>query len=351
MKTYHVCLIASQLVLNRGLQKRHVLRTSSAFSLRQPLTFRLLSTTVSPSSADIIAEWKDSVLKKPVLVERDTIRSQALQQLAMTLSKASPTPATAAQFKKGALLPVNWHHAFFPAMIGEDDLGKDGYEMTHAPPAPFLARMWAGGGVEQNPANPLRVGQEMLMKTKCTSVDIKQSRSGDVMVFVSLEKLIENENGWALTDTRTLVYMEKDEKNLHAPKPKLVKPRKEADITTTVHPTAILLFRYSALSFNSHLIHFEHQYANKVEGYPGAAQSKFDFQNTLRQQLKPGQIIKNFHYRALSPLYVDQPFTTCTKSTPVVPTMDSDVTESFEVWVVNPEGGLAMSGTVEIVQE
>ncbi|KAF8979817.1 hypothetical protein BGZ46_004997 [Entomortierella lignicola] len=310
MKTYHVCLIASQLALNRGLQKRHVLRTSSAFSLRQPLTFRLLSTTVSPSSADIIAEWKDSVLKKPVLVERDTIRSQALQQLAMTLSKASPTPATAAQFKKGALLPVNWHHAFFPAMIGEDDLGKDGYEMTHAPPAPFLARMWAGGGVEQNPANPLRVGQEMLMKTKCTSVDIKQSRSGDVMVFVSLEKLIENENGWALTDTRTLVYMEKDEKNLHAPKPKLVK-------RCLVHGplTSTLMLE------------------------------------TLRQQLKPGQIIKNFHYRALSPLYVDQPFTTCTKSTPVVPTMDSDVTESFEVWVVNPEGGLAMSGTVEIVQE
>jgi len=110
-------------------------------------------------------------------------------------------------------------------MIGERDLGDDGYEMTHAPPAPYLARMWAGGGVEQNPANLLRVGQEMTMKTKCTGVDIKQNRSGDVMVFVSLEKLVENEFGWALTDTRTLVYMEKDEKKKSegSSTPKLVK--------------------------------------------------------------------------------------------------------------------------------
>ncbi|KAF9107305.1 hypothetical protein BGX27_008790 [Mortierella sp. AM989] len=334
---------------------RHALRTSSALSLRLPLTFRSLSSVASRSSADIIAEWKASVLKKPVSIEHDTIRSQTLQQLAMTLDKTTPTPATAAQFKKGALLPVNWHHAFFPPMIGENDLGKDGYEMTHAPPAPFLARMWAGGGVEQNPANLLRVGQSMKMKTKCTSVDIKQSRSGDMMVLVSLEKLIENENGWALTDTRTLVYMEKDENNLQAPTSKLVKPRREADISVSVHPTAILLFRYSALSFNSHLIHFEHQYANKVEGYPGCLvhgplSSTFMLE-VIRQKLKPGQVIKNFHYRALSPLYVDQTFKTCAKNMAVAPTMDADVVESYEVWIENPKGGLAMSGTVEIVNE
>jgi 3-methylfumaryl-CoA hydratase len=106
-------------------------------------------------------------------------------------------------------------------MIGEYDLGQDGYEMTHAPPAPFLARMWAGGGVEQNPRNLLRVGQDMVMRTKCTGVDIKTSREGKTMVFVTLEKLIENENGLALTDTRTLVYMEKDREN--PVKSKLVK--------------------------------------------------------------------------------------------------------------------------------
>ncbi|KAF9173002.1 hypothetical protein BGX21_010636 [Mortierella sp. AD011] len=336
-------------------RSRHALRASSVLSFRQPLTFRPLSSTASPSPADIIAEWTASILKKPVLIERDTIRSQTLQQLAMTLSKETPTSATAATFKKGALLPVNWHHAFFPPMIGENDLGKDGYEMTHAPPAPFLARMWAGGGVEQNPANLLRVGQDMLMKTKCTNVDIKQNRSGDIMVFVSLEKQIENEHGWALTDTRTLVYMEKDENNLQTPKSKLVKPRREADLAIVVHPTAVLLFRYSALSFNSHLIHYEHQYANKVEGYPGCLvhgplTSTFMLE-TLRQNLKPGQIIKNFRYRALSPLYVDQPIKICTKNTATVPTMEADIIDSYEVWVENPEGGLAMSGTVEIAQE
>ncbi|KAF9186054.1 hypothetical protein BGZ50_002658 [Haplosporangium sp. Z 11] len=228
----------------------------------------------------------------------------------MTLDKSTPSILASTQFRKDTPLPVNWHHVFFPPMIGERDLGQDGYEMTHAPPAPFLARMWAGGGVEQNPANLLRVGQDMSMTTKCTGVDIKQNRSGEVMVFVSLEKLIENEHGWALTDTRTLVYMEKDEKKVNPTKPKLVKRC---------------------------LVH-------------GPLSATYMLEN-LRQHLKPGMIMKNFRYRALSPLYVDQSIKICAKQMPVVPTMDADVIDSYEVWVQNPDGGLAMSGTVEIVQE
>ncbi|KAF9433761.1 hypothetical protein BGZ76_009013 [Entomortierella beljakovae] len=342
--------MASLLLVN----SKHAFRHSTAFPFRQVLAFRSLSTAPSSSSAEIITAWKAAILKKPVLIERDTIRPQTLQILQLTLNKETPTTASAQQFKKGALLPVNWHHAFFPPILGENDLGKDGYEMTHAPPAPFLARMWAGGGVEQNPANLLRAGQEVLMKSKCTSVDIKEGRSGDVKVFVTLEKLLENENGWAMTDTRTLVYMEKDEKTAQAPTPKIVKPRKSAEVSSKIHPTAITLFRYSALTFNSHLIHFDHQYATKVEGYPGCLvhgplTSTFMLEN-IRNRLKPNQVIKNFRYRALSPLYVDQPFTTCFKTMPVIPTMDPEVTESIEVWVENPDGGLAMSGTVEIVQ-
>ncbi|KAI1299512.1 hypothetical protein EDD11_006475 [Mortierella claussenii] len=244
-------------------------------------------------------------------------------------------------------------------MIGESDLGQDGYEMTHAPPDPFLARMWAGGGVEQNPANLLRVGQDMLMKTKCTAVDIKHNRSGDLMVFVSLEKWIENDYGWALTDTRTLVYMEKDrhegdkKKQDEQVKPKIVKSRRQADFSEMIHPSAILLFRYSALTFNSHRIHYDHEYASNVEGHPGCLvhgplTATYMLEN-LRKHLKPGRVIKNFRYRALSPLYVNQPFKICAKNMPVVPTMDAEVIESYEVWVETPNGGLAMSGTVEIV--
>ncbi|KAF9960112.1 hypothetical protein BGZ70_008685 [Mortierella alpina] len=329
-------------------------------SLHRPLSLRPLSSVASPSSADIIDTWKSTVLKKPIIIEHDTIRPQTLQQLAMTLHKTTPHQDQQQQphshFRSNAPLPVNWHHVFFPPMIGECELGQDGYEMTHAPPAPFLARMWAGGGVEQNPANLLRIGQPMTMRTQCTAVDIKQSRAGDLMVFVSLEKLIENQHGWALTDTRTLVYMEKDEKKAHSPtKPKLVKPRRKADFSMKVLPSAILLFRYSALTFNSHRIHFDHEYANKVEDHPGCLvhgplSATYMLEN-LRQHLKPGMVMKNFRYRALSPLYVDQPIEICAKKMSVVPTMDADVLESYEVWVENPEGGLAMSGTVEVVRE
>ncbi|KAG0050445.1 hypothetical protein BGZ83_004794 [Gryganskiella cystojenkinii] len=337
---------------------RAVLRAStlSTPSLFRPCALRPLTSVASLSSTpqEIITNWKNAVLKKPASVELDTIRPQTLQQLAMTLDKTTPSVKTVAEFKNGSPLPVNWHHVFFPPMIGEQDLGGDGYEMTHAPPAPYLARMWAGGGVEQNPANLLRVGQEMKMTSKCTGVDIKQSRSGEVMVFVSLEKLIENEHGWALADTRTLVYMQKDETKTTPVKPKLVKPRRQADFSTTVLPSAILLFRYSALTFNSHRIHFDHEYANKVELHPGCLvhgplSATYMLEN-LRKKLGDGLIMKNFHYRALSPLYVDHPIKICAKKMPVVPTMEADVVESYEVWIENSEGGLSMSGTVEIVK-
>ncbi|KAF9106639.1 hypothetical protein BGX29_008926 [Mortierella sp. GBA35] len=303
------------------------------------------SYSTSTSAADIISAWKTSILQKPVLLERDTIRPQTLQMLSMTLSKTTPSPSSSSTFSPGSPLPVNWHHVFFPPIIGESDLGQDGYEMTHAPLH----------GCGPNPRNLLRVGQEMVMKTKCTAVDIKQSREGKVMVFVSLEKMIENELGLALTDTRTLVYMEKDKESPPS-KPKLVKPRRQADVTLDVHPTAIQLFRYSALTFNSHRIHFDHEYANNVEDHPaclvhGPLSATFMLETLRQQHLKPGQVIKNFRYRALSPLYVDQPIKICSKKMPVIPTMDADVVDSYEVWVENPQGGLAMSGTVEIVQE
>ncbi|KAF9273874.1 hypothetical protein BGZ68_001137, partial [Mortierella alpina] len=131
--------------------------------------------------------------------------------------------------------------------------------------------------------------------------------------------------------------------------------RRKADFSMKVLPSAILLFRYSALTFNSHRIHFDHEYANKVEDHPGCLvhgplSATYMLEN-LRRHLKPGMVMKNFRYRALSPLYVDQPIEICAKKMSVVPTMDADVLESYEVWVENPEGGLAMSGTVEVVRE
>ncbi|KAF9972461.1 hypothetical protein BGZ73_004423 [Actinomortierella ambigua] len=299
------------------------------------------------------------VLAKPTVVEQDTIRPLTMVQLDMTLSKGSVSAqplATTAVAQPGTPLPVNWHHAFFPPLIGEQDLGQDGYEMTHAPPAPFLARMWAGGAVEQNPANLLRVGQAMTMNTRCTGVDVKQSRQGEPMVFVQLEKLVENEHGWALTDTRTLVYMEKDETKKPSTRPKNVKPRGTPDFSMTVQPTAMTLFRYSALTFNTHRIHYDHEYATKVEDHPacivhGPLSATYMIEN-LRHRLAPGLVIKNFQYRALSPLYVDQPLTVSAKKMDLAAAkVAPDVVDCYKVWATNADGGLSMSGTVEIVQE
>ncbi|KAG0264547.1 hypothetical protein DFQ27_001134 [Actinomortierella ambigua] len=327
-----------------------------------PHAYHAATTSPPPAESDalrIIDSWRDKVLAKPTVVEHDTIRPLTMVQLDMTLSKgpvlANPVSSTPVA-QLGTPLPVNWHHAFFPPLIGENDLGQDGYEMTHAPPAPFLARMWAGGAVEQNPANLLRVGQAMTMKTRCTAVDVKQSRQGEPMVFVRLEKQVENEHGWALTDTRTLVYMEKDETKKPLTRPKNVKPRRTAEFSMTVLPTIMTLFRYSALTFNTHRIHYDHEYATKVEDHPacivhGPLTATYLIEN-LRHRLAPGLVMKNFQYRALSPLYVDQPLTVCARQMDLTPTQFApDVVGCYEVWATNSDGGLSMSGTVEVAHE
>ncbi|KAG0234902.1 hypothetical protein BGW41_000972 [Actinomortierella wolfii] len=324
----------------------------SAFDTHANSTPSTRSTKQDPFS--IIHAWRDQVLSKPTIVEYDTIRPLTVHQMRMTLYKTTQPLSATIEAQPGTPLPVNWHHAFFPPLIGEDDLGQDGYEMTHAPPAPFLARMWAGGSVEQNPENLLLVGQAMTMRTRCTGVEIKQSRQGEPMVFVNLEKRVENERGWALTDMRTLVYMEKDETKKPSTRPKNVKPRRAPDFSTVIRPSAMTLFRYSALTFNTHRIHYDHEYASKVEDHPacivhGPLSATYMIEN-LRHRLAPGLVIKKFQYRALSPLYVDQPITISAKKMELVPTMAPEVIQSYEVWATNPEGGLSMSGTVEVVQ-
>ncbi|CAG8514240.1 10672_t:CDS:2 [Acaulospora morrowiae] len=281
------------------------------------------------NSQELISSWKSHV-SNIVVTRHDTLVATPLQLLALTLNRetivdnvsSTETPPV------GTPIPPNYHLAYFLPKNFEKELASDGYGTHYSPPPPFLRRMWAGGEISLDSNNPLLVGQNVTMTTKVRNVEFKIGSSGE-NVFVWLDKEIHNEKGWSVRDTRCLAYM-KD-------------TNKIPDFEKIVLPSEVLLFRFSALTFNSHRIHYDHLYSTKVEGYPrclvhGPLTCTL-LMDLVRDNLPSNKLhIKSFSYRALSPLYVGEEFKICGKK--------SDTSDmSFEVWAENKEGGVAMRGT------
>ncbi|KAI8872897.1 hypothetical protein GQ42DRAFT_160942 [Ramicandelaber brevisporus] len=312
--------------------KRHTsVSSASAISL-----VRNMSSSGAHFPSPSLQRWRDNVLKNTV-VEHDTITASPIQLLDTTLnmsllSGALPHSTTSSvdQTKpvpipaNGSILPPNYHMIYFPLRQPMAHLAEDGYDPTHAPPAPFLGRVWGGGSIELARGNPLRVGQDVTCTTRCKDVKWKQSRGKGDLIFVELEKVYTNKHGVALTDTRTLAYsIHEANKPPSATKPnkdpkafsKTVtasqmasKVTKEHDFARVCKPDEVTLFRYSALTFNCHRIHYDTPYARDVEGHPhclvhGPLTSTI-LLDLMRGNLPKGYEVAAFRYRALRPLYV-----------------------------------------------
>ncbi|ORX92992.1 hypothetical protein K493DRAFT_375878 [Basidiobolus meristosporus CBS 931.73] len=179
------------------------------------------------------------------------------------------------------------------------------------------------------------------MVTKCQDISVLTGSQGET-VLVTLEKNITNDSGFSVRDTRCLAYMRIPE---HSTKEiRGVKARKTPDFSMTIHPTSLMLFRYSALTYNPHLIHYDHSYTTQVEKYPAClVQGPLTttlLLELLAANLPSNQRIKSFSYRALLPMYVQEPFQICGKK--------SISSGSYELWAINQNGHITMKGTTEI---
>ncbi|TPX63715.1 hypothetical protein SpCBS45565_g06380 [Spizellomyces sp. 'palustris'] len=268
-----------------------------------------------------LATWQESV-KKKVINETDEITSGHSHLLALTLDPSTPRDPFAT-FPAGHPLPSGCHFALFPPRIPESDLAPDGYDTEFSPPEPYIQRMWAGGSFEFVPDNPLRVGQTVKQTTRLDDMQVKQGPRGDA-VLVWLEKIVENEHGRSLRERRCLAYMGK-ERN-----PTVGGRVVPTEFARTITPTMVTLFRYSALTFNSHRIHYDNHYAKDQEGYPDLLE---------RHLASSGAKIKSFSYRTLSPLIVNDPVTFCGKKT---------AANQYELWAKNKQGGIAVKGSAEV---
>ncbi|KAJ3161941.1 hypothetical protein HDU88_007173 [Geranomyces variabilis] len=290
------------------------------------------------SASTSVEAWALKARQKK-LVDDDTITAGHSHLLALTLDPTTPAdPFTT--FPPGSAVPAGYHLALFPPRIAEPDLAPDGYDNDFSPPSPYIQRMWAGGSFSFNPGNRLRIGQQVKQTTTLDDVQIKDGPRGKA-VMVWMAKLVENERGRSVLERRCLAYMPKERNPTSNPRSLQIKHKH--DFERQVRPTPVTLFRYSALTFNSHRIHYDNHYAREIEGYPdclthGPLTSTL-LMDLLERQLPEDKQITLFNYRALSPLMVNEPITLRGKETEP---------NQFELWALNKEGGLAMKGTATV---
>lgn len=262
--------------------------------------------------------------------DADRIDPWRVAALHAALDRPGPAPA------KGEPLPPLWHFLFFAEVARRSELGPDGHPAPgHGliPDTGLPRRMRAGGRFEFH--GPLTIGAEARRTSVLQNVALKQGGSG-ALAIVTVRRELFGPEGLAMTEQEDLVYR---------PMPSAADPVRPAppikDDTPawrrTVVPDTPLLFRYSALTFNGHRIHYDLPYATGPEGYPGLL-----VHGPLIAQLladlcgdEDGRPMKTFTYRAVSPIFHDRPFTLCGRP----------FGDRVDLWALNPDGRLAMEAT------
>lgn len=189
----------------------------------------------------------------------DYVTIPAVHRLAATLDLDCPRP------RSGDPLPVGWHSILFPRVVRQSQIGSDGHPQRgdFLPPVPLPRRMFAGKRIGFS--GELRVGDEVRRDSVIKDVTLKEGRTGQ-MVFVTVKTDISSARGLAITEEQDIVY--RDEPDPNAPPPAPQPPPGKAVWKRSVIPTQVMLFRYSALTFNGHRIHYDHPYVTQVEHYP-----------------------------------------------------------------------------------
>jgi 3-methylfumaryl-CoA hydratase len=204
--------------------------------------------------------------------------------------------------------PLGIHWCLSPAIAPMDALGPDGHPALSRdlPPVPQPRRMWAGGTVETH--DHLRVGDRVRRLTTIADVTRKQGRSGELW-FVAVDHDYVTERGLAVRERHDIVYREAGPPASGAPAGDAPAPPSGPVWTVETSPT--LLFRYSALTFNGHRIHYDLPYATRVEGYDGLVVHG-PIQATLLLNFAAadaGHPPARFAYRGLSPAIAGRPLT------------------------------------------
>lgn len=261
--------------------------------------------------------------------------------------------------REGDPLPLGWHWFHFKQPVRASSLGADGHERRGAfmPDVDLPRRMWAGGTLRSR--GTLRIGERAELRSRVTAVEEKRGRSGR-LVFVTVGATVSQGARARVEEERVIVYREGESGSAAGARSAAGRGSVAGDAARdpgqapatlwreTFLPTAVTLFRFSALTHNAHRIHYDHRYATEVEGYPGLVVhgplvALLLLDAAERHGARP---VTRFRYRALAPLFVDRPIT-LVERVGVVPGEGGRAREERSERIVEalgPDGTVAMRG-------
>ena len=264
----------------------------------------------------------------------DVVTAAPANLLRLTFDRPEP------EFKDGDVLPPGWHILYFLPRFRPTELRADGAAASSGvvPAMPFPRRMFAGQTFRFH--KPLRIGQTLRQEIELTDISVKSGGTG-TLVFATVVSRIYGPDGLALEDQRGTVFREEVKAGERNQAPRRDPVPDDVPWRRTITPNPVLLFRFSALTFNSHRIHYDHEWATKTEGYP-ALVVHGPLTSTLLADFARdhagGRPIKSIVTQARAPLFDGAPFEL--RGRP------SD--RGADLWAVTPEGTLAMSAQVEL---
>lgn len=261
----------------------------------------------------------------PYIVKKQLLDSNQIQRLSLTLNRQKlyrdlqnvdvEVPVN------GTPLPLGYHLAYFTPAALPAQLGRDGTDISYSPAEPFTRRMWAGGKLQWEKSNPLRIGDVAIETTKLVSAEPKVTRAGEEMIVVGVAKTFENAKGLALVDKRDWVFrtqlaaivpLQEYPKALDQSECPLPLPN-DSQQSRDFLQTAVSLFRFSALTFNAHKIHYSRPWCREVEGHrdivvhgPLNLINMLDFWRDV--QADDYKIPKTIKYRATAPFYAEEKY-------------------------------------------
>ena len=276
---------------------------------------------------DHLRSW---IGKQETLTDRATLVPVAA--LSATLDRDDPQP------KPGDPLPPLWHWLYFLPLARQSEIGPDGHPKRGGflPPVPLPRRMWAGGRFSF--VKPIGLEEKITRVSTVADVTVKQGRAG-ALCFVLVRHEVHGEDGLALTEEHDIVYRDAPAPNEPPPAPKAAPDN--AVWHRDIVPDDVLLFRYSALTFNGHRIHYDRKYVTETEGYPGLIVHGPLIATLLVDLLRRStdRPLKSFKFRAVSPLFDIAPFSVHGR-----PGADGQVA----LWARNAQGNLAMEAEAVI---
>ena len=269
--------------------------------------------------------------------EHDTATAAPIAMISATFDRPEPAP------RDGDPIPQGWHIGYFLNMAPQSTLAADGLPQGAGvlPKMPLPRRMYAGCRLTFH--DDIRVGDKLTRETTLSDIQVRTGSTG-TLIFATQTRRITTPRGLALTEEYQSAFREEVKEGGKSGIPKREDVPAGLPWRRSVKANAVSLFRFSAITFNPHRIHYDTPYATGTEGYPGLVVHGPYSQHCLSdliRDMNPGKRMATFNMRARAPLFEQDSFELVGR-----PTADG---KGAEAWALTPAGTIAMQVTATIV--